>query len=82
MSDLKGEEQEESREAKKKRNSGVFSFISTREGFYQVQVWSIFSSYFPIILFFMCFSVCLTFIHCLEMLAQLISHSLELHLRL
>ncbi|RVW57697.1 Profilin [Vitis vinifera] len=38
MSDLKGEEQEESREAKKKRNSGVFSFISTREGFYQVQI--------------------------------------------
>ena len=82
MSDLKGEELEESKEAKKKRNSGVFSFISTREEFYQVQVWSIFSSYFPIILFFMCFSVCLTFIHCLKMLALLISPSLELHLRL
>ena len=54
-SELKGEEQEESKEAKKKRSSRVFSFIYAREEFYQVQVWSIFSSYFPIILFFMCF---------------------------
>ena len=43
---------EETREARKKRSSGVFLFVSVREEFYQVQVWSISSSCFPTILSF------------------------------
>ena len=46
---------EGTREARKKRNSGVFLLFSAREEFYQVQVWSISSSYFLIISSFQVF---------------------------